>query len=353
MDSGSKDPLPRISDASQKCLDLFELCLARNPDTFTELEETERRFRAWTNNLKVFRQGASLDMQLHSEKHSQIRPLESVAPDQTIASAKSALEILSFGSDGCLKRLEKIAALILQAIQGGLIRRTIVFAKKHKDFPEILEIFSMVILSRYSGLGWKERSGNIGGLKELTPTPEQIMAPRPEGLFLALVKTSVVRHFKILYERNRRDREQARIPEPVTGNDMRQQFVSPRLSKSATGAVNPTAGQDRQDNDEQSVKPPTVLSIDVDCVNKEIARTDSGNAMTSEKSVDYVPPISEAGVTMYPMAPKISDGEKEGTCPICLQVFPAEELKGDKWIKHATKDINPYTCIFEESLKKR
>jgi hypothetical protein len=75
MDSGSENLLPSISDASQACLSLFQSCLSRNPDAFTKLEAAERQFRAWTNRLKVFVKGASLDEQLGAKKYDQIRQI--------------------------------------------------------------------------------------------------------------------------------------------------------------------------------------------------------------------------------------------------------------------------------------
>jgi hypothetical protein len=75
MDPGSIKPLHSISDASQTSLHLFESCLSRNPEAFAELEVVERRFRAWTNNLNVFSQGASLDMRLRPEKYGHIRQM--------------------------------------------------------------------------------------------------------------------------------------------------------------------------------------------------------------------------------------------------------------------------------------
>lgn len=75
MDPASRKPLPSIRNLSQTSVNLFESCLSRNPEVFAELEVAERRLRAWTNNLKVFSQGASLDMQLHPEKYAHIRQM--------------------------------------------------------------------------------------------------------------------------------------------------------------------------------------------------------------------------------------------------------------------------------------
>ena len=234
-----------------------------------------------------------------------------------------------------MKRLEKVAAVILQATQGSLIKRTIVFAKKDNDLQVLIRNFSIVILSRYRGLGPENMPWNIP--ENLIPTEEVIMAPRPEGLFLALVKTSIVRYFRILYERDRRAREKTRlaspametqtpqISEPVKEETTPRQFILPQSSKAASGKTTQTA---RRDGETQSVKPPTVLSIDVDGFNTGIVGTDSGSTGARKQPL---PPVSEAGVASYPRPPKIPDGQK-GPCPICEQVFPAEELRGVNWM---------------------
>ncbi|KAI8663493.1 hypothetical protein NCS57_00950500 [Fusarium keratoplasticum] len=374
MDSGSKKPSHSISNASQTCLNLFQSCRSQNPDAFAELEAAERRFRAWTNNLKVFSQGASLDTQLRAERYGQIRQmvmlllnvlnenlslaLKFVSPGQIKPSDQPLLEVPLFGIDGSLKRLEKVAAVILQATQGSLIKRTIVFAEKHDDFQKLSRTFSMVILSRYRGLGPKDRPENmpLEISEDLIPTKDKLLAPRPDGLFLALVKTSIVRHFRILYERDRRDRENRglaapametptpQVSNPAEGDTIPRQFNLSQSNKLASGEANQTA---ERGDEAQSEKQPTVLSIDVDGFNTGIARTDSGSTSAHGKSAS---PVSETGVASYPRAPKIPDGQKEGTCPICKQVLPAEELKGANWIIHATKDIKPYVCIFGDCM---
>lgn len=267
---------------------------------------------------------------------SQYAALSSVSSDHTNASARPLLENPLFGIDGSLKRLEKVAAVILQATQGSLIRRAVVFAKNHNDFEEICRIFSRIILARYHV--FRPENTSIFIDEDLIPSKDDIMAPRPASLFLALVKSSVVRHFRILYERGRRDREKTKHSRPEDGTRETQGSKLLEEGKierrpiqqrpSGTTAAAPNYSTDVGD-ETKSENQPTLLSIDVDEYKKGIARTDSDSLGPRDKPA---PPISEAGVAFFPPAPKISDGEKEAACPICQQVFPAEELRGGRWM---------------------
>ncbi|KAL5089321.1 hypothetical protein Trisim1_005883 [Trichoderma cf. simile WF8] len=228
----------------------------------------------------------------------------------------------------------------------------------HGDFQELAGIFSLAILWRYRGLAPKDTSGNmpLELSKNLIPTKEKILERYPEGLFLALVKTSIFRHFKILYERDRRDREKRGLAAPAMrsstvqgstpadGDTTTGQYKTPQSNKSVSGEANQTG---ERDDEARSKSQLTELSIDVDHYNTGIAGIDSASPTFDEKSA---PPISEAGVASFPRAPKIPNGQTKGTCPICKQEFPAEELQGAKWIVHATKDIKPYVCIHKSCM---
>ncbi|QYT06300.1 hypothetical protein H0G86_013158 [Trichoderma simmonsii] len=369
MDLGSETPLQSILDASQKCLDLFRSCLLGNPNAVAELEAAERLFRAWTNNVNVFSQSASLDTQLREEKYGQIRQmvvlllnvlnehlslvLRLISSDQQ----KCFLEIPLFGINESLKRLDRAAAVILQGSQSSLIKRTIVFAEKQDDFQRLSRTFSKVILSRYRGLRPEDQPENMPlEIADLIPTKEKVLAQRPEGLFLALMKTSIVRHFRILYERGRIDREKKLLAAPAMkasksqgsnladGDTIQRQYGPSQSDKLVPHGANQTA---ERENETRSENQPTALSIDMDSYITRIARLESASTSAHEKSV---PPIAEASVVSYPRAPKIPYGQKEGICTICRQVFPAEELKNANWIVHATKDIKPYVCISKDCM---
>ncbi|KAK4065581.1 hypothetical protein Trihar35433_7701 [Trichoderma harzianum] len=352
---------------SHPALHLFQSCALRTQYAVADFEATERLFTAWTNRLRVFSQSASLDAQLRAEKYDIIRQMvmllldvlnKNLSLDKNEHHVKQSLESLLFIIEESLKRLNRVASVIIQASQDSLIKRTIVFAKQHGDFHDLANIFSLVIFWRYPGVLPKDQSGNIhlDISEDPTLTKEKILKRRPEGLFLALVKTSIVRHFKILYERDRRDREKGVLLAPAMRSSTPQganpadddittgQYKSPQSNKSASGEANQTAKRDDEARSENQL---TELSIDVDRYNTGITGIESTSPTSDERSA---PPFSEAGVASFPRAPKIPNGELKGICPICKQEFPAEELQGAKWIAHATKDIKPYVCISEDCM---
>ncbi|KAK4082401.1 uncharacterized protein Triagg1_2213 [Trichoderma aggressivum f. europaeum] len=364
MDLVSKKPTQSISDASQKGVSLFRSCSLRTTHAVIEFQEMERLFRAWTERLSVFSQSASLDMRLRAEKYDKFRPIvmdyldvlnvnlslahKIVSSNKNEQIVKQSLEILLFSIGKSLERLDWAASAIGQASQGKLINRTIVFARKHDDFKRLTRMFSLVILWRYAP---KDQLGNmpLKSLEALIPSEKKILQRHPKGLFLALIKTSIVRHFGILYERNRRDKENKglaalamRSPKPqgstpADGDTITAQYKSPQPNQPAPGEANQAAKRDDEARSENQL---TVLSIDVD-------RYNTGRPTSDEKPA---PLVSEAGGASFPRAPKIPNGQTKGTCPICKQEFPAEELQGAKWIAHATKDIKPYVCIFGDCM---
>lgn len=67
-----------IRSISSTCLKLLESCFYKTRDAGLEakVEASERRFRSWTNKLRVFgRNGRCLDTQLRSDKEKYIREM--------------------------------------------------------------------------------------------------------------------------------------------------------------------------------------------------------------------------------------------------------------------------------------
>ncbi|KAF8861598.1 putative subtilisin, partial [Acephala macrosclerotiorum] len=213
-------------------------------------------------------------------------------------SNRNSLDIPLFGVEGSLKRLETIAAAILQATQASLTRRVIAYAKKQQDYKDIVRRFSTIILARYRGLGPTDMPMFIR-LEDL-PSCEDIMRPKPLGLFFALVKCSVVRHYRIIYERNETDK------------DNKKALLEAPLAEEP---------KPPEDNSDRTTERP----------NKRA-------------------PVSEAGIALYPRPPKLSEGQKDATCPICKKVLSANEFENLSWISHVNKDIKPYVCISEECM---
>jgi hypothetical protein len=72
------DSKSEIADIASTCWRLFNACLSENSDNgvLATLEGEQRRFRTWSNSLKVFaRPHISLDAQLRPTKSKQIREM--------------------------------------------------------------------------------------------------------------------------------------------------------------------------------------------------------------------------------------------------------------------------------------
>ncbi|KAF2786668.1 hypothetical protein K505DRAFT_398312 [Melanomma pulvis-pyrius CBS 109.77] len=54
----------------------------------------------------------------------------------------------------------------------------------------------------------------------------------------------------------------------------------------------------------------------------------------------------------YPRPPlEAQEGALSFQCPCCCQMFPAMIAKGNRWKKHITDDVCPYTCVLEDCTK--
>lgn len=252
---------------------------------------------------------------------------------QITDTSRSPLEIPLYGVDGSLRRLEKIAVAIFHATQASLTRRVIVYAKKQPDYKEITRVFSLAILSRYRGLG-PEDMPMFGIPEKLIPSPDEVLTTQPLGLFLALVKSSVVRHYRIAYERHENERENKKtIPQvlveeepepPADGLDRVKQQSNRPETIPQEGLQLPELLQPKPREETESDTTPTPLSIQPDVFREKLGE----DASSSGSRI----PVSEAGVATYPQAPKISEGQEHATCPICKKSLPANVFtQRDRW----------------------
>ena len=228
---------------------------------------------------------------------------------------------------------------ILHATQASLTRRVIDYAKKEKDYPDIVRTFSMTILARYRGLGPQQSIPMFIDERFLPSSPDEVMKPKPLGLFLSLVKSSVARHYRMAYERNETDKEnkESENKESIPQTPAAEEPKSPEndLDRTKWGPKQPTtegpileeSQQSKPSEETPSESKTQPLSIQMSAF-KEKFGEDASNSGPRAKQ----PTVSEAGVASYPRAPKISDEQKDATCPICKKVLPANEFEGLSWM---------------------
>lgn len=257
--------------------------------------------------------------------------LKSDVSQETAVATRSVLEIPLFGIDGSLKRLEKVSAAIIQATQASLTRRVIAFAQRESnkhDCDRITRTFSMAILTRYRGLGPPDMP-MFGIPPEVIPSPDQILTSQPMGLFLALVKTFVVRHFRASYERKDNGSQNKKAPTQSHGEEEEQESgpdTTGQEKQQQSQSTPQKASQSSQSRDEtQSETKTNPLSLQTNVFKEKM-----GEASTSGPRGRR--PVSEAGAATYPQPPKIMDGQTDAVCPICKRVQPVHVFEGPSWM---------------------
>ncbi|KAK3371807.1 hypothetical protein B0T24DRAFT_337732 [Lasiosphaeria ovina] len=401
-----------IKSIGTTCLNLLESCYYKTQDAELEakLETGERYFRSWTNKLEVFARKMSLDMQLRSEENGYIREMVLALLDvlrENLIALELALnkndkahvaevEHLLYGVDGCLQRLGKIAHALLESIQVSLPRRIVTFAKKQSrkhgindsgldEIGSLAYYVSGVVLERFEPLHlteppeladarsqflstivlespvtgeeeWKKYRymvasilKNMLGLSDEETKPGQQL--RTQGLFSAIVRSCVFRHYMIRYAREKeaQEREEKREPPTMTvetspigpTTDMEQERGGQAHTDIKIGAPN-----DRT-QEVQSSGPPTVNHHRFHDVMGDGGSFSMGTATCKAPIAP-----SEAGHGDYPRPPRaeVVDGVKSGECPICKQRIPEPELEHDSWKRHVDKDILPFVCVLDTCM---
>ena len=209
-----------------------------------------------------------------------------------------------FGIDGSLKRLQRISDVILQATQDSLARRISAYAEKYRD----------------------------EGFEHHVERTIQWRFPHiPKSLHQVLVKTALHRHYRILYERDHRDKGAPTLQHMPRG-------IATQPSRTKVEARAQDAGKETQNRDtpEAASRPldaVTVsepqsgpLTIDEDMVKAKIEEQSSAPTESRVRA-----PISETGAAFYPPAPVVPEGQETAKCNLCLKEFPAEEFERRQW----------------------
>ncbi|KAK0706903.1 hypothetical protein B0T26DRAFT_479052 [Lasiosphaeria miniovina] len=175
-----------------------------------------------------------------------------------------------------------------------------------------------------------------------------MMQLRTQGLFSAIVRSCVFRHYMIRYAREKetQEREEKREPPAMTVE---------------TSPIGPTADM------EQERRRQAHTDIKISALNDRTQEVQSSGLLTinhhrfhdvvgdggsfSMGTATWKAPISpsEAGHGDYPRPPRaeVVDGVKSGECPICKQRIPESELEHDSWKRHVDKDILPFVCVLD------
>ncbi|KAL7817974.1 hypothetical protein V8C44DRAFT_319762 [Trichoderma aethiopicum] len=115
-------------------------------------------------------------------------------------------------------------------------------------------------------------------------------------------------------------------PAPASVGSQSQTAVPFDAIEKAQGPTNPTIATGTR---------ATTISDSLD-----ISRATSPSPATSSTRLS-----STTMSIRYPRPPKMLSGMRTFTCPCCCQSLPEEYLEENKWKKHISDDLSPYTCI--------
>jgi len=256
-----------------------------------------------------------------------------------------------FGIDGALKRLEKLADAILYATEESLHRRVRVFAAKNRDIL-FERVVCLTLMTRFPGilsksdceliLGQLSHDGEAAdGGEYATRLQDLTKSGTLPGLFQALFETTTFRHYRMVYERQRRlkdlnqNTQDATAEEPPDLQNKTSSSESPRDSKhrSPASAVAPvlTSKSLRSISDDSQSQPTLPNTIDGVKFRAKMEEDDSApvNVLISNSGADAV---SESGHAMYPRAPRLPKDASEGTCYLCGRSCSVNAFEGHEWM---------------------
>jgi len=263
------------------------------------------------------------------------------------------LDLSLFGIDGCLKRLERIATAILDATQASLHRRVRAFAEKNRDTP-FEKVVWLTIVTRFPSVAsdsdrqtmWAYLSQGTGppGDTEAKSEQELEILKKSEmfsGLFRALFETTTFRHYRMLYERQRRLKDlegpapDQSIPTEEINKPKETEAKEAGGIRAVPSHINLTSrAAVRQASPQQPVNSETepTLPYTVDLPRFKARMDTAGNSNSAETSDKKPYTASESGDVMYPRPPRLPKGATEGICHLCLQLCPADVLQGNDWV---------------------
>ncbi|KAK5654615.1 hypothetical protein OQA88_7245 [Cercophora sp. LCS_1] len=365
-----------VRTLANRCFALFDDCLAHHVDgdsrILATLEKEQRRLRVWSNSLKVFsRPHVSLDAQLSRSPDKEIGEmvlllLDVLRENLDLVGAPDAKDLAEFdlpffGIDGCLKRLEKLAAAILDATEESLHRRVRKFAEKNKD--EVFERLAwLTILTRFGSVVsesdrqfmWLQLRGETDLIDEDDVLLRFSVLKHSSvfsGIFRALFETTIFRQYRMAYEREGRLKD-SKTAQPVQPSPIGEttgpgpQLAVPENAQSRKESIvaplttNQAPFPSHDDSQSQPTVPNTIDGLRF---------KPTMEAVDAAGNESYA--ISESGDAIYPRPPRLPEGANEGICHLCGQYCTADTFQGHEWIIHLAHDIKPYVCISEDCAK--
>lgn len=221
------------------------------------------------------------------------------SPADSASTVQDQLQVSVAGVEGSLKRLDRIAVIILHATESSLARRIQAFAERSRDrlYEEQVD---MVLTYRFQNA-------------------------LPPGLSKILRDSILHRYYRIQYERSHHVPEASTLEKPVSIS--KQLLETPAEPSSHS---KPTVAEEPENLPAKALSETktTPLTLDEDVIREELRQGLS--LPVSRKNVD-IASQSETGDALYPNPPEIEKGSAFAKCPICLKDYDVETFEGFRW----------------------
>ncbi|KGO36167.1 hypothetical protein PEX1_083240 [Penicillium expansum] len=386
-----------IAGIVSHCLQLFKDCLSEDleDDILTILEDQQRCLWRWANSLKVFAgPPVNLDAQLRQATSDNTREmvllLLDVLKDNLIITNKPKnietgelidwkkkenaeefmvgqeskkfvlreddFKVPFFGIDGSLERLEKLATAILEVTEASVHRRVYAYQAKNQDKRLERDVY-LYLLGEFPNLvpNHAHRKSMLFALGKAKSSDED-RSPQDfqaifrsswiPGLFRALSNSVLFRHYRIMYEQERRLKGPNHHISTKGSPRLAERTLDPGLrrehTRQAQPSLSPRAPTIQNYTPSKSTK---ALTIDESNFDGRI-KTAKYHHLAGTPS-DGAYSVLESGHDIYPNPPQLPEGATEGVCTLCRQSLPASNFEGNQWSAHIEQDIKPYVCISE------
>lgn len=245
-----------------------------------------------------------------------------------------------FGIDGSLERLEKLATAILEVTEASVHRRVYAYQAKNQDKRLERDVY-LYLLGEFPNLvpNHAHRKSMLFALGKAKSSDED-RSPQDfqaifrsswiPGLFRALSNSVLFRHYRIMYEQERRLKGPNHHISTKGSPRLAERTLDPGLrrehTRQAQPSLSPRAPTIQNYTPSKSTK---ALTIDESNFDGRI-KTAKYHHLAGTPS-DGAYSVLESGHDIYPNPPQLPEGATEGVCTLCRQSLPASNFEGNQW----------------------
>ena len=260
------------------------------------------------------------------------------------------LKVSNFGIDGSLDRLERLAAAVLDASEASLNHRVTAYAARKRDL-ELERLVWLIILTRFPNVvpssGRQELQlfvSSSGAGDDADSTDEaQLLNERFQtllqsdsftGLFRALFKTTLFRHYRMLYERERRWKDRKKSEAVLERTAPSETHEAEEMFPEATQLVRVLPERPVSGLTTAQPAPSVTVTTLPHTIDEVRFKSQMENAEPPETpDADWDKDnVSESGPGDYPRPPRLPENAESAICPLCGELCPADVFEGTRWM---------------------